>query len=293
MKLSSLLLSLFLAGHCFAQSPALKNQKTTPDSLTAYLNIEYAVFDDTPQYLDLYQPTRAGPHPGVVLVHGGGWKKGSRHQFQAMAVELAERGYVVANIDYRLSTEAKFPGAVQDTKAAVRWMRANSANHQIDPNRIAGIGGSAGGHLIAMAALTGHSTQFNGDDNNPATSSELQAAIILGAGVDQFSRAKSAPGPIENCVLFFGGTYQEVPEVYHAASPITHVSKKSPPILMIDGELDRPGERYPDFRKRLDEAGVPNEFLMIPAAKHGQWNQTKFRPQYVEAYDSFLRRHLR
>lgn len=112
--------------------------------------VVYASYVDRELHLDWVRPDNDEIYPGIVLVHGGGWIGGSRKSFQTTAEDLARAGYVVANVDYRLATEAKFPGAVLDVKAAVRWMRANAEMLGLNPERIGGVGGSAGGHLTAM-----------------------------------------------------------------------------------------------------------------------------------------------
>ncbi|MDF1738319.1 MAG: alpha/beta hydrolase [Verrucomicrobiales bacterium] len=257
--------------------------------LKATHEVAYAKYGERELLLDWFRPDDDKIYPGVIVVHGGGWLGGTRKAFETMSREIAAAGYVVANLDYRLATEAEFPGAVLDTKAAIRWMRANAETLALDREWIGAVGGSAGGHLVAMAASTGNNEAFSKEGNHSDQSDALQATVIFGAGVDQVTRVKeSKSGSIKNCVIFFGGEYSEVPEVYAQGSPITHVSETTSPILMIDGEFDSPGTRYGDYRKKLDEAGVRNEFLMIPGAKHGQWGRNDFRPKYVEAILAFF-----
>lgn len=283
-------------GRWFAE--ALLQMEAAPeplaDGVTVERGIAYATFGDRKVAMDLFHPAGDGLHPGILLVHGGGWTSGNRQSFEAFAIELAKRGYVVANIDYRLATEAKFPAAVLDCKAAVRWLRSNAARLHLDPGRIAGVGGSAGGHLVGMVATTGHDpTKFEEADHSPGQSSALQAAVLMGAGVDQVTRVKETKGQrIENCVVFFGAEFSENPDIYAQGSPITHVSKRTPPILFLDGGLDMPGERYVDMRERLDALGVLNEFTVIDGAKHGQWGREPWLTPYIEAIDVFLRKTL-
>lgn len=255
--------------------------------------VVFARYGERELRLDWFRPDDGKVYPGVLVVHGGGWTSGSRKSFETIARDLAAAGYVVANLEYRLATETLFPGAVLDLKAAIRWMRANAEALGLDPERIGAVGGSAGGHLVAMVASTADKGAFSKAGNHPEESDALQAAVIMGAGVDQVARVKAAKsGSIKSCVIFFGGEYSEVPEVYAQGSPITHVSETTPPILMIDGGLDNPGKRYGDYRKKLDEAGVKNTFVMIPGAKHGEWGKNAFRPAFVEAMLEFLEQHL-
>ena len=257
------------------------------EGVTVERNVSYANYGQRTLKLDLFLPDADGLRTGVVLVHGGGWTQGNREKFTSMAEALSKRGLVVANISYRLATEAKFPAAVSDVKAATRWLRANAKKYRVDPKRIVGIGGSAGGHLVAMAGLT--SGEYEGDGGSNDFSSELSAIVVMGSGVDQVSRVKeSKTGEIENCTIFFGGTIKEVPQVYHDASPINHVSPQTPPILFLDGSLDRPGERYVDMRKQLAALDLPNQLQVIVGAKHGHWNRDEFRGRYVNAMATFI-----
>ncbi|MFC3122893.1 alpha/beta hydrolase fold domain-containing protein [Agaribacter flavus] len=269
------------------------NQAVLEHGLLVTKNIAYASYDKGEVHLDLYQPAGKDVYPGVVLVHGGGWSGGSRHApgYIKTAIELAQRGYVVANLDYRLAGEAAFPAAVIDVASAVRWLRANASKYKVNPDKIVGIGGSAGGHLLAMVATNDHSKKFVDPNHYPQISQQLQASIILGSGVDQVDIVHEF-GNNENQILFFGGKYQQVPETYREGSPITHVSPNMRPIYMIDGSLDLPGWRYKKFRKRLHQAGVTHQFDIVEGAKHGEWIGDKFRAQYIDLYEQFFKKYL-
>jgi pectinesterase len=255
--------------------------------IESHEDLQFAKIGERVLKLDLYRQPTAKSVPGVVLVHGGGWAKGTKESFRRMAKHLAEAGYVTITIEYRLSGEAQFPGAVEDCKAAVRWLRANADKYGVDPERIAGIGGSAGGHLTGMVATT--PGKFEGTAGNADQSSALQAAVLMGAGVDQVKRNKETEKPIQNCLVFFGGTIEKYPERYAAGSPITHISKSTPPLLFLDGEKDRPGVRYVDMRKQLDALGVKNKLAVVPGAKHGQWNKSPFFEGFTKEILAFLR----
>ena len=98
----------------------------------------------------------------MLCIHGGGFRAGKRESYDALCVKLAERGYVAATITYRLAPQHKFPAAVHDTKAAVRWLRANAKTYKINPDKIGVTGGSAGGHLAQFLAVTANVPQFEG-----------------------------------------------------------------------------------------------------------------------------------
>ena len=264
-----------------------------PEGVMAHENLVFGTGGGRELKLDLYAPKGDGPFPGVVVVHGGGWTGGNKESFRSMAQQLAARGFVAATIEYRLAGEAKFPGAVEDCKAAVRWMRANAKKYHIDPEHIGGVGGSAGGHLVGMLAGTGKSKQFEGTGGNEKESSALQACVMMGAGVDQATRAAETKKPIESQLIFFGGKYEEKKDVYVAASPITHLSKDTPPILLIEGEFDSPGERYVEFRKKLDALKVPNRLVIVQGGKHGCWGSNPWFNPMVEEIADFLKARLR
>jgi PelA/Pel-15E family pectate lyase len=113
--------------------------------------------------LDLYLPAGPGPHPVVLIVHAGGWDSGSRQMERPFARQLAARGFATAPVSYRLGKSGRFPAALHDLKAAVRWLRAHATEHNLDPTRIAVIGISAGGHLAALLGATNGRAEFEGD----------------------------------------------------------------------------------------------------------------------------------
>lgn len=264
-----------------------------PGDIKVTKAITYAKYGNKKVLLDLYQPKGNSFYPGVILVHGGGWTGGSRESnaYKATAMALAQQGYVVASVDYRLAGEAKFPAAVKDVAAAIRWMRANADSRRVYADKIAGIGGSAGGHLLAVVATTDHTNQYSHKNNYPNVSHKLQASIILGSGVDQVKRAME--GENSNQRLFFGGKYTEIPEVYKEGSPIYQITANMSPIYMIDGSKDKPKQRYMDFIRYLNTAGVINKFSVVQGAAHGQWGGNKYRPEYIKLYVNFLKTHLK
>mgnify|MGYP002628203295 CR=1 FL=1 len=273
----------------FTQQKKKAAPTPVPESIVETLDVDFAIYGDRAVQLDLYAPKETTKlRPGIVLIHGGGWIGGSRKAFRNTAMRLATEGFVVANIDYRLATEAKFPGCVSDAKAAIRWMRAHAKQNGMDPGTIYAIGGSAGGHLAAMVATS--PGKFEGEGGWADQSSAVSGVVMMGAGVDQVTRAReSKSGSVKSCVIFFGGEYSEKPEIYAAGSPITHISKETPPILFLDGEFDNPGKRYVKMQGELDELGVSHKLVVIPSAKHGQWGREPWKTPFENAMLEFLR----
>ncbi|MEM6279305.1 MAG: alpha/beta hydrolase [Verrucomicrobiota bacterium] len=250
---------------------------------------------------DVYRPASGeGPFPCIVMYFGGGWQNGRPALFAPLAQALAQRGYVCVVPEYRLSGEAPFPAAVYDAKAAIRWARKNAKRFQIDSERIATIGGSAGGHLSGFMGASNGVERFEGRGEHKNVSSEVQASIVMCGPMNMLDgfaaeRAEAAAkkGVGDAILDFMGGAPpSKDPEVYREASPLTHLSEASPPMLFIDGEFDRPKLRYPDFWAKMDELGLPHEFVLMPKGPHPFWNMREWFEPTVKAVDDFLKKHL-
>lgn len=243
--------------------------------------------------VDVYRPDTDQTLPGVLLIHGGGWIGGAKESMRPIARVLAARGWVVVNTSYRLATQAPFPAAVHDVKASVRWMRSHAAEWKMNAEKIGAVGGSAGGHLAGMIATTADRviTEDNAAFSGP--SSALQAAVLMGAGVDQLARALESPKPIQSHLLFFGGPVSEQRERYIQGSPFHQLTAACPPLLFLDGEKDTPGQRYITMRQRMDELKVVHQLSVIEGSAHGQWGKAPWLPLFVGEMDRFLSQHLK
>jgi acetyl esterase/lipase len=211
--------------------------------------------DGRPLSLRLYSPTAPGVRPGIVFIHGGGWQKGDAAMLGPLAHDLAVEEYVTASIEYRLSGEARWPAALEDAKCAVRWMRAHAAELGVDAARIAVAGGSAGGYLALMVALT--PGRFEGTGGWGTVSSAVQAAVLYNPMIDLHH-------PSESVSAFLGG------QSVTAASPMTYVGPGCPPVLSRVGDADRltPMAGCAALHRRLDAVGVPNRLEIVPGKGH-------------------------
>jgi len=251
--------------------------------------------------LDLYRPAKGkGPHPAIVMFFGGGWQNGRPGIFASLAQALAQRGYVCVVPAYRLSGEQPFPAAVHDCKAAIRWTRKNARRFSIDPKRIASMGGSAGGHLAGFMAATNGITRFEGKGDHRDVSSDVQSAIVMCGPMTLLlphiiERVEKAAGKPEGDAIidFMGGALPaQKTGIYIEASPLTHLNSRTPPMLFIDGEFDRPRSRYTEFWSKMDKLEIPREFIMMPKAPHPFWNMRQWFIPTVDAVDNFLKKHL-
>jgi acetyl esterase/lipase len=262
-------------------------------NVTVLPDITYATVPGyRPLLFDLYLPAEKGLKPLVIFVHGGSWTVGSKRvtghydDFPGLLASLAARGFAVASIDYRLSGEAKFPAALHDLKAAIRFLRASAAAYGIDPNRVALWGASSGAHLAALAALTGDDPKFEpAGRNDPGQSDRVQAlagwygpydlapmfrqaaAPAHQAGQEGAAATAEAAGPLD----FFGCTAAGCPPgTIEQASPVTYIDRNDPPSLLIHGTADTTvsPEQSVAFNDRLKAAGVQSELLLIDWAAH-------------------------
>ncbi|MCP4779137.1 MAG: alpha/beta hydrolase [Planctomycetaceae bacterium] len=247
--------------------------------------------------LDVYRPKDStGQSPAIVMYFGGGWQNGRPALFAPLAQALAQKGYVCIVPEYRLSGEAPFPAAVHDAKAAIRWTRKHAKRFKIDPNKIASLGGSAGGHLAGFIATTTGSGKFEGTGEHQEMSSAVQAAIVMCGPMDLLNpksvervnaAAKSRAG---HAMIDFlqGETPDSNHDLYEIASPVFHAGKQTPPMLFIDGEKDTPGTRSEQLREVLNTHQIPNRLVILPRAPHPFWVYQQWFHPTVEAVDSFL-----
>ena len=256
--------------------------------------ISYANIDRRNLYMDVYRPKSATkPLPAVMVVHGGGWVKGAKEKFAALSASICRCGYVVANIEYRLAHEAKFPAAIRDCNAAAAYLRTHAADLGIDPNRIAAVGGSAGGHLAGLVAA-GHDIAELRHANTEG-SSHLNALVVL-AGPMEVSPGRVADQSIAEpeksfSVIWFGGDANQKPDLYKLADVASKIDATMPPVLFLTGSEDKP-DKNKAVQEKLELLGVETGLSIVEGAKHAQWNSPQFMPQFVEAIDGFLKKNL-
>jgi acetyl esterase/lipase len=224
----------------------------------------YIARDRQPLTLDLYQPAHLrGAAPGVLMVHGGSWERGDSAQLSGLNRYLAARGYVVASINYRLSPAHPFPAARDDLLAALAYLKANAGAIDLDATRIVLLGRSAGGQLALLVAYTAGDPAIRGVVG-------LYPALDLAYAYAHPSDPRLLDG---RAILrtYLGGTPEQIPETYVAASPISFAGPASPPTLLIHGMRDEMVSPMQSERltARLAQAGRPHLFLRLPWATHG------------------------
>lgn len=229
--------------------------------VTVRRGLEYARPGGTPLRLDAFVPAGRGPHPAVLLVHGGGWTRGSRADLTRDGLWLAERGFAAFAADYRLAPRHRFPAALDDLRGAVRWIRSNAARFRLDPSKVAAFGASAGGHLAAMLAVG------KGD-------AHVRAAVSWSGAMDLGQVVADAPADVRADVRrlvarFLGCDPTECRARARRASPIHHVGRGDAPVLIANSRDEVPSfGQAAAMARALHASGVPHRLVEIPGRLH-------------------------
>ena len=240
--------------------------------------------------------------PAVVHLSGGGFELYEHMGSVPNLTWLCDAGYAVVDVEYRKSSESRFPGAVEDVKTAIRFLKTFAAHFDIDPDHIATLGYSAGGYLSAFTAVTGEQEQFDTGEYQSEDSTVAAAVDFYGpidfAKLDEddtigsFMKHSGPRSPESN---FLGAPLGDVPEMCEKANPITYIHKNVPPMLILHGDRDgdvplRQSER---LYEALTAAGAPAELIVVEGAGHGthdgSWNSDEIRGAVI----AFLNQHLK
>ncbi|MSU25330.1 MAG: alpha/beta hydrolase [Opitutus sp.] len=251
--------------------PVRGAELVVPEQVAFERGVEFARPGGVSLTLNLAQPKGAtGLLPAVVCIHGGGFRAGSREGYDKLCLTLAARGYVAVTITYRLAPANRFPAAVEDCKAAVRWVRANAARLHVDPARIAVLGGSAGGHLAQFLGVTAGVPEFEGTEN-PGFSSAVAAVVNYYGTSDVTKSYGRSVDAAEVLPLFFGGDLSTHRAAHVRGSPLNWVTPHAAPTLILHGTEDK----YVNYeqglwmRDRLQQCGVDVELFTLKGAGHG------------------------
>ncbi|MCX6853756.1 MAG: alpha/beta hydrolase [Verrucomicrobia bacterium] len=237
-------------------------------------DIEYARVGDHSLKLDLYTPKTANP-PLLVYVHGGAWRAGSKSDVPILKV--LNHDFAIASVDYRLSTQAVFPAQIHDIKAAIRFLRAKSELYHLNTSRIGIIGSSAGGHLAALVGVTNGHKELEGVIGDCLSQSSNVKCILslYGASNLQTILSQSTEFGLKMRIpalqLLLGGQPTEKPDLAKLASPLAHLDKQDPPLLLIHGDADpqMPPAQSQEFAKAYQALKLPMEYIVMPEGKHG------------------------
>ncbi len=272
-----------------------------------WLDIPYANCSNA-EMLDIYLPEAGeGPFPIVLYIHGGAFQQGDKRDIELLTfLKALSYGYAVIGVNYRLSGEAIFPAALQDIKAAIRWIRANSEKFQLDGNRIAVWGSSAGGNFTSMICVTSSVTEFD-DYNlgNPGYPCNVQAAVDWFGPTDFLMMdeqlLENALGPADHGEAnspesrYLGAKISDVPLKVELANPMTYIHKNMPPILIQHGSMDStvPVQQSIIFVEKMQKYISHDrfEFDVLEGAGHG--GPAFESTENIKRVMNFLDKHLK
>lgn len=256
-----LALSFPLLAQCQKASPP-------PAGFRALRNLDYVGSGHQRQMLDLYLPEAKSdkPNPLIVYIHGGGWEAGSKDQADVL-VGLIKGGtpYAGASLNYRLTDQAQWPAQIYDCKAAIRWLRAHAQEYNLDPDKIAVFGISAGGHLVSMLGVTGGVKELEGDLGKHLDQSSRVSCVLDFCGPSDFltfggkGSIIDPDDPKGAMAKLIGGPLKDRQEVVRQASPVTYITPDDAPFLIIHGDKDTlvPYSQATEFEAALKAAHVP------------------------------------
>ncbi|MFM8572780.1 MAG: alpha/beta hydrolase fold domain-containing protein [Pirellula sp.] len=225
-----------------------------------HFDVSYCEQNDPLQVADVYMPPAGDmehqpKYPGILAIHGGAWVAGDKRFDALHCRKMAEQGYVVMAINYRLAPKHKHPAQIDDCREALRWLRDHAQEYHIDPDRLGVWGYSAGGHLAALLAT-----------DRKSQDPSIKVCVAGGAPVD----LRMIPEDSRALAGFLGGTRRAIQEVYLKASPIEHVSADDPPIMLYHGDADElvPISYASKMHKKLQDTGVACEYMVLPGRSH-------------------------
>jgi len=266
-------------------------------------DVVFKTVSGTELKLDIFRPSNyEGKSPILVSIHGGAWLSGTRTQdvFYSVGLfrKLLEKGFAIVTIDYRLSQQAQFPAQIQDCNDAIDFIYRNASQYNLDKEHIGLMGGSAGGHLVALVATTVDHTikEFYGSGKKPKF--KIKAVVDM-FGVSDFMACRGNSGWIDHDApnsaeaQLLGASPLLRPDLANRASPVTYITKNTPPFLIFHGDKD-PVVQYSQsviLQSYLNLAGVENKFITVPGAGHGGAEFGK--EEYEQEIISFLIKQLK
>jgi alpha-L-fucosidase 2 len=253
-------------------------------------DIEYGTAGGESLRLDASVPDGSGPFPAVILVHGGGWTGGDksggpkRGYMAPMEEPLTNAGFAWFEVNYRLAPKFPHPACIDDVETAIRWIKAHTGQFHVDPDRIALAGESAGGQLVALAAVRA----------DPGT---RVAAVMPFYGPFDLTRGLKPGDPLRGPLAALTGhsTYDgEAQTILRDASPVFAVKPGLPPFLLVHGTGDKSVafDQSTQMKVRLEAAHVPVELITVPGGVHGMINWVNITPDYRPQVIAWLQRTL-
>lgn len=270
------------------------------DNAKADYDVVYTTLENTPfgkrdLHMDVFSPKKAGRYPAVVLVHGGAWVTGSKANQAPIAAYLASKGYVAVAVEYQLVLEATYPAAIYNIKSAIRYLRAHADSMNIDPEKIAIGGSSAGGQIASLVGLTGDLEKFEGDQGNQGYSSSIQAIVDMDGVIDFMApwSLKSDRKPDSYDVRWLEGDFYQRPDRWKEASPIFWATENMPPMLFLTSPHPRFTAGMNELTAMMDYWGIYHERHTFNTKYHAFWLVKPWYDETVVYIEKFLDKVLK
>ena len=250
------------------------------------------VFSDAagrPLKLDIYKPTSGGNGAAVLLLHGGGWSRGSKDMLAPHAKALVEQGFVAIASEYRLTGEAAFPAQIHDVKRAIRWTRSHAGELGFDSDKICLEGHSAGAHLVLLAAGTPDDKRLDPPEGADGVSAQVAAVAAVYPPV-LFHLGDARPSGSLSARSLPGADASD--EFAALASPIEHVTPALPPVMLLHGDADKvvPVSASRRYEERVHAVGGKVDLHIFAGLPHGFGNHAEIRPLMMSMIGTFFRR---
>jgi pectinesterase len=266
-----------------------------PSTIGEKRNITYCKKGKRKLLLDVFYPwsKMGNKKAAIIILYGGGWRSGNRIQHYPMAQHLAGLGYVCYTPEYRLSTEALYPAAVYDIKAALRWVKKNASQYNIDTSKITVLGFSAGGELAAFMGTTNGNPGFEGTGCHSRYAGNVQAIVDID-GILSFVHPESGEGDDSRktsaATYWFGYSKAGNPGLWKQASPLTYAGKNTPPTLFINSGVARMHAGRDDYIKILKENNIYTEVKSFDNAPHPFCLFDPWFESTIKYIDEFLKK---
>jgi acetyl esterase/lipase len=278
-----------------APAPVISESEAAAQRAHEHKDVAYAVVDGRTLLLDLYVPAGAAKPPLLVWVHGGAWRSGTKAQVPPIFIH---NGFATASLDFRQSTEARFPAAVHDIKAAIRFLRARAEEYGYRTDRIAIAGSSSGGHLAALVGVTRGVKELEGTVGGHLNERSDVQAIVAYYGASNLMTILGQSTPFGLGVrrpaleLLLGALPENAPDLAQMASPVAHAGPGDPPLLLLHGDQDlqMPINQSHELQGVYEQAGLDVSLDVVHGAAHG--GDLFFSPARVQRVVAFLHRTI-
>jgi len=268
-------------------------EPAVPENIEEIKDIEYKNVNGKSLQLDIYRPKNLNkPAPLLLFIHGGSWKSGKRSDYLVYLLSYAQKGYITATVSYRLLKDGPYPACIEDINDAISWLYKNAGSFGYDSSRIALIGGSAGAHLALLASYGWGKNEMITDSTGSAVHTRMVKAVVdIYGPVDlttEYARNQSL------VTSFLASKWEESPEVFREASPVTYLDKNDPPTMILQGTADKlvPASQSDRLKEMLDSLDVPNVYYRLPGWPHTMDIALRVNKYCQTKMDEFFRQYL-